>query len=189
MVRSVGIVGALLLAGCASHPQVVAVAPPPVVATMAMPVPPAGVAATYRLPPRGADGRWQTPNTNLTAAATVWHLRSALNVAALGCRDAAEPARVAAYNGLLARHDAGFTAAFKTLSAEYRAVAGPGWQHAQDDALTRLYNYWAMPTVHAGLCAAADGVLAEAALLPPEELAAFAPTAPHPAGSAVPRLL
>lgn len=163
MRRSVWLAGMLLLAGCAAKPPVVAVAPPPVVRT-AMPQPPAGAAASFRLPPRGVDGGWLTPNTGLSAAGTAWHLRAALNVAALGCRDAGEPARVAAYNRLLARHAAAFTAANKALTAEYRAAAGPAWQDAQDDAMTRLYNFWAQPPVHADLCAAADAVLAEAAL-------------------------
>lgn len=167
---------ALVLAGCASHRQVAApVALPPVVATM--PVPPAGASASYLLPPRGPDGRWLTPNATLSAAATVWHLRSGLNVAALGCRDAGEGARVAAYNALLARHAAAFTAANKALAAEYKAAAGATWQDAQDDAMTRLYNYWAQPPVQRDLCASADAVLADAALLAADGLGGFAPSA------------
>ena len=175
MTRSVALLAALLLAGCASRPAVVAVAPPPVVRT-AMPVAPAGVAATFQLPARTAGG-WWTPNTGVSQAAAVWHLRAGLNVAALGCRDAAEPTRVAAYNALLARHGTGFTAALRTLSAEARAASGNDWQDAQDDAMTRLYNFWAQPFAAAELCAAADAVLAEAALLPPADLPAFAPAA------------
>lgn len=177
MQRSVGLMAALLLAGCASKPSVVAVAPPPVVPTAAMPVAPAGVAATFQLPARTAAGGWWTPNRGLSQAAAVWHLRAGLNVAALGCRDAAEPTRVAAYNALLTRHEAGFAAAFKTLSAEARAASGKDWQDAQDDAMTRLYNFWAQPFAAAELCAAADSVLAEAALLPATDLPGYAPAA------------
>lgn len=167
---------ALFLAGCASRPPAVAIAPPPP-PPAPMPVAPAGVAATFRLPARSPAGGWWTPNTGLSQAAAVWHLRAGLNVAALGCRDAAEPTRVAAYNGLLARHAAAFTAAFATLSAEARATSGKDWQDAQDDAMTRLYNFWAQPFAAAPLCAAADAVLAEAALLAPADLPAFAPAA------------
>lgn len=167
---------ALALAGCAANRQAAApVAPPPVVATM--PVPPAGASAGYLLPPRGPDGRWLTPNASLSAAAAVWHLRSGLNVAALGCRDAGEGARVAAYNALLARHAAAFTAANRTLAAEYKAAGGATWRDAEDDAMTRLYNYWAQPPVQRDLCAAADAVLADAALLPADGLGGFAPAA------------
>lgn len=166
---------ALALAGCASR-HGASVAPPPVVATV-MPVPPAGASPSYTLPARGVDGAWLTPNRGLSAARAVWHLRSALNVAALGCRDAGEPARVAAYNALIARHDAAFAAANRALAAEYKASAGATWQDAQDDAMTRLYNYWAQPPVQRGLCAAADAVLADAALLPAGGLPGFAATA------------
>lgn len=167
---------ALLLAACASRPPVVAIAPP-VPPPAPMPVAPAGVAATFQLPARTAAGGWWTPNTGLSQAAAVWHLRAGLNVAALGCRDAAEPTRVAAYNALLARHGAGFTAAFKTLTAEARAASARNWQDQQDDAMTRLYNFWAQPFAAAQLCAAADAVLAEAALLPPADLPGYAPAA------------
>ena len=49
------------------------------------------------------DGRYATPNRNLSADGAVWHLRAALNVAALACRGPDEAAIVAGYNALLAR--------------------------------------------------------------------------------------
>ena len=42
---------------------------------------------------------------------TLWHVRVALNVAALGCRDADEAATVAAYNTLIRRQSAVLAAA------------------------------------------------------------------------------
>ncbi|MGJ3628705.1 hypothetical protein AB5I41_20590 [Sphingomonas sp. MMS24-JH45] len=67
-----------------------------------MPQPPAIVAASFATPPRDAAGRYQTPNRDLSEGESVWHLRVALNVAALGCRGADEATTIAAYNALLA---------------------------------------------------------------------------------------
>ena len=157
-----------VLAACSSRHETapVAYAPPPVAA----PAPFAGY-ANVQIPPRTADGGYATPNRNVSAAAAVWHLRAGLNVAALGCRDADEAALVASYNALLARHRAEFAAAYRTLAAEYGNVA------AFDTAMTRLYNYYALPPAQPGLCAAARAVLADGGFVPAGGLAQFAPTA------------
>lgn len=170
----------ILLAGCAARPEPVAVAPiapPPLVAAAAMPVPPAGSSASLALPPRTADGGWATPNHGLTPAAAAWHLRAALNVAALGCRDAQEPQTVADYNALLAAKRAVLATADAAVRADYRARFGTGWQDAHDDAMTRVYNFWALPPVHAAFCAEARAVLAEAVAASPDTFAAMAPAA------------
>ena len=54
---------------------------------MPMPRPPAGAPATLVLPARLGDGSYATPNRALSPVAAVWHLRAALNVAALACGD------------------------------------------------------------------------------------------------------
>lgn len=172
---------ALLLAACASRPEpvavVVPVAPPPVVATLVMPVPPAGAAPTLALPVRHADGTWDTPNRGVSPAAATWHLRSALNVAALGCRDADEPATVAAYNALLKANKAVFARADADLRTEYRARHGGAWQDAHDDRMTQVYNFFAQPPVHAAFCAEARAVLAEVTVAGPQGFVAAAPQA------------
>lgn len=89
-------------------------------------------------------------------AATLWQLRSGLNVAALACRGADEAAIVAGYNKLLADHRDELATAYQAVSAEYRNAA------AFDDAMTRLYNRFAAPAGQAGLCGAALVVLDEA---------------------------
>ncbi len=53
------------------------------------PVAPDGMAASFAPPSQDADG-YLTPNRGLAAAETAWHLRVALNVAALGCRGTGE---------------------------------------------------------------------------------------------------
>ncbi len=172
---------AALLAGCASRPEPVAVVPvivpPPVVATIAMPVPPAGASPALTLPPRTPDGGWATPNHAVSAQAAAWHLRAALNVAALGCRDAEEPQTVAGYNALLTAKRAVLTAADAAVRADYRARYGSVWQDAHDDSMTRVYNFFALPPVHAAFCTEARAVLAEAVVATPEAFVAMAPAA------------
>jgi hypothetical protein len=112
------------------------------------------------VPARLADGSFPTPNRGLTPAATLWHLRAGLNVAALACRGAQEAVLVAGYNAWLKQRAAGLKSAETTLSAEYRAGGGD-WRDRYDDAMTRLYNYWSLTPARDGLCAASLQVLAE----------------------------
>lgn len=162
-----------VLAGCA-HREVAAPAPPPAPAVVAAPMP-AGGRPGMLIPPRLPDGSYATPNRALTGAATIWHVRTALNVAALACRDAGEPVRVARYNALLARQRPAFAAAERTLAAEYRASGGAAWRDGYDDAMTRLYNFWSQDFARARFCAAADAALAEADALGADGLSAAAP--------------
>lgn len=163
-----------LVAGCAK------VAPPPVVATLP-PAPvvqapmPKGGRPGMVIPVRLADGSYATPNRALSDAATIWHLRTALNVAALACRDADEPQTTAAYNVLLTTRKPQLAAAESALSTEFRTRGGD-WRDTYDDAMTKLYNYWSQDFARAGFCAAAKQVLAEAPAVPATEFTSFATT-------------
>ncbi|WP_156818812.1 hypothetical protein [Sphingomonas sp. Mn802worker] len=164
-----------LVAGCAK------VAPPPVVATL----PPAPVVVQPQMPKGGrpgmvipirlADGSYATPNRALTGAATVWHLRTALNVAALACRDTDEAQTTAAYNAMLTARKSVLASAETTLSTEFKARGGD-WRDTYDDSMTRLYNYWSQDFARAGFCAAAKQALAAAPGVPDAEFASFATT-------------
>ncbi|MEP9400350.1 hypothetical protein [Sphingomonas sp. VNH70] len=167
--------GVALLGGCSRKlPEVAAVpqpGPPPVVARP-MPKPPQGAAANLTIPAAMPDGGYATPNRALSTDATLWHLRSALNVAALQC-DVADPNGVAQYNRLIKVHAARLAAAHHALEAEYRRGGGD-WQDRFDDAMTRVYNYFAQPPVRAQFCATAMPMLAQVADLPPGGLDGFA---------------
>ncbi|HEU0043045.1 hypothetical protein [Sphingomonas sp.] len=141
------------------------------------PQPPAGAVASLRLPARDAAGAFATPNSGLTSAETVWHLRTALNVAALGCRGTGEAELVAAYNALLAAERQVLAVASDATTSVYRARHGAGWQARYDDAMTRLYNFWAQPAAQAAFCREADTVLRDAATVEPSDFAGFAATA------------
>jgi len=141
---------AAALAGCTTS------APPPAPAPVA---PPAGSAAAPAALPDLAEQQW--------------HLRAALNVAALSC-GRQQPDLVASYNRMLGRHRAALDAAYAMETAAARLRAAAGWQADLDRHMTRLYNYYAWPPARDALCAAAGAVAAEAAAIPPHAFAAFA---------------
>ena len=129
------------LTGCAGQREVVTAAPPP----------PPVIAPVAAAP---------TPiNARLSQAATLWHLRAGLNVAALACRGPDEAALAAGYNALLAGHAAALAAAHAAHQAEYQAGGGD-WRDRYDDDQTRLYNFWSQARGRAALCRAATDALA-----------------------------
>lgn len=167
------LVGLGLLAGCAKKPvDIMVVAPPPPPAPAVMPKPPRSAALNLAIPAPLADGSFATPNRNLSGAASIWHLRSGLNVAALQCGTASSDQ----YNAMLRVHKTALATAFKSLEGEYRARGGD-WQDRFDDTMTRLYNYFAQPPAQRGFCEAAMPVLAEAATVAPDAFEGFARTA------------
>ena len=128
----------------------------------APPAPPAGAAPNQMIPARDAQDRYATPNRDLSRDEASWHVRAALNVAALGCRDAAEPETVAAYNRLLRQQRESLAAADAGVKTVYRARHGAGWESMHDRQMTRVYNFFAQPTAQLGFCSAAREVLARA---------------------------
>jgi hypothetical protein len=138
---------------------------------------PMGAAPNQAIPPLGPDGRYVTLNQGLSQDETSWHVRAALNVAALGCRDAAERATVAAYNRLIARNSAVLAAAASGVKTRYRARYGAGWEPVHDRNMTRLYNFFAQPPAQQRFCAVAREVLAEVQAVRPADFAAFAAAA------------
>ena len=170
---------ATLVAGCLAATPLTAQtvpAPQPELQEDAPPKPIEGVAATYRTPARDARG-YLTPNRELSAEETTWHLRVALNVAALGCRDADERTTVASYNALLAARRDALAVASTGVERRYQVKYGAKWRAAHDDAMTRLYNFFAQTTARAEFCAEAKAVLVEVGNGRLEELPAYAATA------------
>jgi hypothetical protein len=168
-------VGALALAGCARKPEPAPPPPPapaPTPTPAPMPTPPTGSATGLSTPTALPDGSYPTPNRALSSAGAVWHLRSALNVAALQC-NVSDPTVVAQYNSLLKTQAKTLAAAHKTLSAEYRQGGGD-WEDRFDDTMTRLYNFFAQPPVQKEFCARAVPMIASAAALPAGSFESFA---------------
>jgi hypothetical protein len=127
----------------------------------------------------GAPAAAQTFKPAVVAASVsplenLWHLRAALNVAALGCRDADETTTIAAYNALIHNQTAALAAASAAVGAHYKAQYGAAWQDALDRDMTRLYNYFAQPAAQGEFCGTAKAVLAQVATVDPAKLADFA---------------
>lgn len=163
-----------LLAGCATRSVDVATVVPPVApapAPIAPPLP-AGATPGMRVPVALADGSFPTPNQHLSAAATLWHLRAGLNVAALACPGVQGATITASYNALLRQEKAALAAAEASYAAEYRQGGGD-WRDRYDDSMTRLYNFFSQTPVRTSFCTASEGVAAQLAALPAGGLDAF----------------
>jgi len=166
----------LSLAGCAGRvDKDVAAAPSPVPPTpIAVVHPmPKGTYAGMAVPALLADGRYATPNRDLSGDGALWHLRAALNVAALACRGPDESAIVAGYNGFLMQQRTALAAAQARLTAEY-AAGGGDWQDRYDDQMTRLYNFFSQSFGREAFCNAAAATLADSGGIAAADLPGFA---------------
>ncbi len=168
--RLAALAAALLLPGCAAHhPGKPTVPAGPVPGPR--PEPPPGSAPGQTVPEPGRDGHFTTINSGVGAQEALWHVRAALNVAALSC--AHRPGGgviVARYNALLTQRKAVFATAYAAESARFG-------QAALDVHMTRLYNFFAQPPAQAAFCAAAAGVADRAGSVSPAGLPQFAPGA------------
>ena len=166
----------LLLAGCASAPEV------PAHIAVAQPVPPpptlpANITASLAVPPIGPDGEYRTINYGVGVDEALWNMRSALNVAALGCRGAEDVVLTVNYNALLRSRRAALAAALKAVETRFRAEQGAKWQSAQDTHMTRIYNFFAAPSAQQRFCAIATAVSEEVKAVPSTDLPAYAAAA------------
>ena len=149
---------------------------PMVGADEAPPLPPGGAAVGF-VPPERDEAGYRTPNRDLAADEAMWHVRVALNVAALNCRGLGDEDLTAAYNALIDAERAPLAAAAAATRDHYHGRAGAAWEARFDDDMTRLYNYFAQPPAHGRFCATAAALLHEAASVPAEGFGAFATAA------------
>ncbi|WP_375197297.1 hypothetical protein [Sphingobium sp.] len=89
------------------------------------PLPPMGAVEDMSIPQVADDGSYLTPNRGVTANTALWHVRMALNVAALSCHGAYEPARIQ-YNRMLHVHEAALREANAAVDRNYLAAYGTG---------------------------------------------------------------
>ena len=120
------------------------------------------------LPPLGPNGLRVTINSDLDRDSTLWHFRSAWNVAALNCRDAERDTIVEAYGAYLKRFktvlDRTNTALEKRYQAEFPEARDA--LKARETYMTRVYNYFAMPPVRADFCAVMAAMASESLATP-----------------------
>lgn len=162
------LLGVTGLAACQTREVVV---PPAVVATLAPPPPalPVGAYPGMEIPIKRTDGRYVTPNIDMSDSAAVWHLRGALNVAALAC-DAAGGSVVDPYNAWLRARGPVLDRFVKQYTAEWERTGWSDWRDAYDNAQTRLYNFYGRPPIRIAFCQVAREELATVAAVPDAEL-------------------
>ncbi|TZG26569.1 SPOR domain-containing protein [Sphingomonas montanisoli] len=160
-----------MLAACAKKKQAPEPTPPPAPTPAARPLPPGGAPPTFKLPKSDGKGGWDTPNNGIADPEAIWHLRSALNVAALACDRTGSKGIVAGYNKLLTAQKAAFA----------KGYAAEGTRHGKgtplDRHVTSVYNYFAQPPAQAGFCPVAADVLKEAATVSTADFPVYAPKA------------
>lgn len=163
----------LALAGCATSPA--PIQPPPVVATLPPPPPqmPAGGYVGMKSPTKRADGRYFTPNLDNTDQAAVWHLRNALNVAALGC-DLEGGGVIEPYNAWLKTRAAAIDRYYQAYIREWQVTGWWDWQRVYDNNQTRIYNFYAQPAMRTAFCAAARREVAQVGQIEEDDLPTFA---------------
>lgn len=162
------------LAGCAPKPAPAPPPPPVVVVIPPQPMPPRGAAPSLQVPPRDAMGLRQTVNLNISAAQTLWNLRSAYNVAALNCMKPEHAQIVINYRAFLKSHLKGLNAANKAVDSEFKAKYGARFIPPREAYMTQVYNYFALPPTLPAFCDAALAMSNEAATVPTAELETFA---------------
>lgn len=112
-------------------------------------------APVYRPAPQPVARAVAPINRDLGSGETLWHVRSALNVAALSCREGSHSQLASNYNRMLKQHHVALASAYAEEEAQYRAMYGKDWQRKQDRHLTQLYNFFASPIGARQFCAAA----------------------------------
>jgi hypothetical protein len=139
-------------------------------------VPPGGADYVMTIPPLGVDGRRMTVNSNLNENESIWHFRSAWNVAALNCLGAEHQPILDAYGSFLKQHARKLTATNTALDQQFRRAHGSRNQavRAREALMTQVYNYFALPPTRPALCATALAIAGEYQATPPEDIAAFA---------------
>ena len=158
-----------LIAGC-GHKRPPEPAPPPPPAAVE-PVPPLGAARGLPVPQPGPDGRFETINSAISAQEAIWHLRAALNVAALSCRDDGSLTR--GYNQLLTQRKAVLGTAYGAETGRFKSSG----LSALDKHMTQLYNFFAQPPAQPAFCQAAKAEVVRAVATAPADFPAYAPSA------------
>lgn len=125
-------------------------------------------------PPAEDVAKLSAIHANASPEEKLWHLRSGLNVAALGCQARSGPALVHDYNRFLAVHRSSLLKAHAAMQEQYRQRYGKTAQAEMDQHMTRLYNHFAWPPAQGRFCAVAAKLVHDGLAVPPEALTSFA---------------
>ena len=127
-------------------------------------------------PPLGLGGSHVTVNSNLDEDATLWHFRSAWNVAALNCLDPSQAPILDAYGKFLKDHAKALSRTNTAIEQAFREEHGSRSNaiKAREAYMTQVYNYFALPPARGNFCNVALQVANEYLLTPPEDPKPFA---------------
>jgi hypothetical protein len=173
----ISLVSLAVLAACSTpKPPPPPPAPPPPVVPTVRPVPPNNAAEGMSLPTKDEAGDYLTPNRKVTSNTALWHVRMALNVAALNCERFGSTARIQ-YNQILTVHRAILTDANAAVDRNYKVAYGRAGVGSREQLNTIVYNFFALPPVIKSFCPVATAVGAKILTMPSGALLAYAPEA------------
>jgi hypothetical protein len=143
------------------------------------PVPPGGADYAMTIPPLGPDGVRMTVNKKLTADETLWHMRSAWNVAALNCLGPAYEPILEGYRSFLKKYARKLSATNTALDKRYQTQLGARATgvKARELRMTQVYNYFALPPARTDFCNTALSIANEYLAAPPSDPEPFAAAA------------
>jgi hypothetical protein len=106
------------------------------------------------LPPVGVGGQRITVNTGLDADSTLWHFRSAWNVAALNCLDPGYESILEGYSAFLKQNVRTLASTNTAIEERFRKQYGArnAAVKARETYMTQVYNYFALPPARARFC-------------------------------------
>jgi len=146
--------GLALLAACQTPPP-----PPPPPApvvqpqyTPRAPTPPFGASHLSIVPSLRTDGLRETINRDLGPLETLWHVRAALNVAALSCTGPLYERLVDDYNAFIKNNSASLRNANNAIIRKFQRDTGSGYKTEHDRHQTQLYNYWSFSPLRRPFC-------------------------------------
>ncbi len=174
--------GLSALAACAttSAPPPPPPPPPPpepvIEATPYRPIPPGGAAYYMQIPPLGPDGRRQTIHRGLSQDELAWHFRSAWNVAAVNCLEDSYAPIVEGYRSYIGDNAVVLKSLNDRIENEYRRREGSARAAllAREDHMTRVYNYFAIPSARGDFCQVMLQIALETQASPPADPIGFA---------------
>ncbi|MGB5483227.1 hypothetical protein [Parasphingorhabdus sp.] len=167
--------GLAFLAACQTAPP--PPPPAPVVQpqyTPRAPTPPFGASTLSVIPVLRADGLRETINRDLGPLETLWHVRAAMNVAALSCTGPLYERLVGDYNAFIGNNSASLRNANNAIIRKFQRDIGAGYKTEHDRHQTQLYNYWSFSPLRRPFCDQAVQISQRAIVTKSAELDEFA---------------
>jgi hypothetical protein len=128
------------------------------------------------IPPKNAAGKRMTINRGLSKDEQVWHFRSAWNVAALNCLGERYRPILEGYRSYILDNERALKGVNDRVEREYRRreKSRRAALLAREEHMTKVYNFFALPSARAGFCSAMLDISNRLLAAPPSDPSAFA---------------